>query len=60
MKLTCSKYNEKVDSEHAVCRHPGDYCQYRTSCMIIFLEKENRRNVSGGIAEKSEQEHVKE
>jgi len=43
MDLVCEKYKEKVDSEAPECRHPDDYCQFRTSCMIQFMEKENRR-----------------
>ena len=42
MELECAKYQEKMDSEQAVCRHPGDYCQHRQACMIHFIEKENR------------------
>ncbi|WP_420208522.1 RNA polymerase II-associated protein [Candidatus Electronema sp. JC] len=42
MELECAKYGEKMDSADAACRHPGDYCQYRKSCMIQFIERENR------------------
>lgn len=42
MELECAKYGEKMDTEQATCRHPGDYCQHRTSCMIQFIERENR------------------
>lgn len=42
MELECAKYGEKMDAEQAACRHPGDYCQHRTSCMIQFIERENR------------------
>ena len=40
MELICEKYNEKTFSEDAQCSHPGEYCKFRTSCMIHFLEKE--------------------
>lgn len=43
MELECIKYKEKVDAEAPVCNHPEDYCRFRTSCMIHFMEKENRR-----------------
>ena len=43
MKLQCEKFKETMDSETAECRHPDDYCQTRTSCMIQFLEKERKR-----------------
>ena len=44
MELECVKYHEKMESERAACRHPADYCQHRTSCMIHFIEKENRNS----------------
>ncbi|MCI5148063.1 MAG: RNA polymerase II-associated protein [Candidatus Electrothrix sp. MAN1_4] len=44
MELECAKYGEKMDADQAMCRHPGDYCQHRTSCMIQFMERENRGN----------------
>lgn len=42
MELECAKYGEKMDTEQAACRHPGDYCQHRTSCMIQFIERDKR------------------
>jgi len=42
MELECEKYKEKVDSENAVCRHPDDYCQFRSGCIIRFMERERR------------------
>ncbi len=42
MELECTKYGEKMNTAQAACRHPGDYCQHRTSCMIQFIERENR------------------
>jgi hypothetical protein len=42
MELECAKYGEKMDSETAMCRHPNDYCQHRKSCMIQFIERENK------------------
>lgn len=51
MELVCAKYNEKMDSEQASCRHPNEYCKYRTSCIIHFLgteqKKENRQGCDG-------------
>jgi len=43
VQLECEKYKDKVDPEAPVCRHPDDYCQFRTSCIIHFMEKEQRR-----------------
>ncbi len=43
MQLQCEKYKESMEAEEAECRHPDDYCQTRTSCMIQFLEKERKR-----------------
>jgi hypothetical protein len=56
MELECVKYHEKMDSEHAACRHPDDYCQHRTSCMIHFIGKENSR-ASGGSSADDEEQH---
>ena len=42
MELECFKYNEKMQAEDALCRHPADYCKYRTSCMIQFMSSENK------------------
>lgn len=44
MELECAKYHDKVSSDEPVCAHPGDYCQYRSSCMIHFMERELRRS----------------
>jgi len=58
VELECTKYKEKMASEEAACRHPGDYCQFRSSCMIQFLEKENRSNREGKDAEeRKDDEH---
>jgi hypothetical protein len=53
MELECAKYSEKMDAEQAACRHPGDYCQYRKSCMIQFIEREHR---GGKALDKAEAE----
>ena len=45
MELECVKYNEKMQAENAFCRHPGDYCKYRTSCMIQFMSGENKTDM---------------
>jgi hypothetical protein len=43
MEVECVKYKEKMDSSQARCRHPGAYCQHRSSCMIQFIEREERK-----------------
>jgi hypothetical protein len=43
LQLVCEKHKDKVDPDDPVCRHPYDYCQFRTSCIIHFMEKENQR-----------------
>lgn len=60
MELECEKYHEKMDSEQAACRHPGDFCQHRTSCMIHFIEKDNMRNVADVPVRNGKKEQVKE
>lgn len=52
MQLECEKYKEKVDFEHPYCRHPDDYCQFRSGCMIHFMEKENKREQKRSAVEK--------
>ncbi|MEA3468378.1 MAG: RNA polymerase II-associated protein [Thermodesulfobacteriota bacterium] len=43
MQLICDKYKETMESEDAECRHPDDYCQIRSSCIISYMEKERKR-----------------
>ncbi len=40
MDLVCVKFDETMSQEQARCRHTSDYCRFRTSCMIHFLEQE--------------------
>lgn len=40
MKLWCEKYREEMDADQAVCRHPREYCKYRTSCIINFTQSD--------------------
>ena len=43
MEVECGKYGERMSSEQAGCRHPGDYCKFRSSCIIHFLSRENKK-----------------
>lgn len=43
MELVCEKYKDKVDSDNPVCRHPDDFCQTRSGCIIHYMEKERER-----------------
>ncbi|MEW6328193.1 MAG: ferredoxin [Thermodesulfobacteriota bacterium] len=36
----CQKYQEPIKTKPPVCPHPLDYCQFRSSCPVHFLEKE--------------------
>ena len=57
MELECFKYKEKMKAEEAFCRHPGDYCKYRTSCVIQFMSSENKdKNGNQGSPEKTQPE----
>ena len=42
MELVCQKYQETMVAEGAWCRHPTEYCKFRTACLIQFVSKENR------------------
>ncbi len=46
----CAKDNIEIDMNKG-CRHPKDYCQYRSSCMIHFFEKERQRETEKGSEE---------
>lgn len=56
MELECVKYHEKMTSAEAHCRHLNDYCKYRSSCIIHYMEKENsyENSRSGNGKNKSE------
>jgi phosphoribosyl-AMP cyclohydrolase len=41
MELLCEKYNETMSAADAKCRHPGEYCKFRTACIIHFMGGEN-------------------
>jgi len=40
MECECVTCNETMAVENARCIHPGDYCKYRSSCIIHFMSKE--------------------
>lgn len=48
MDAFCRKYNEPVSpvskeatEKSAACKHPRDYCKFRSSCMVYFLSRED-------------------
>jgi len=47
MELFCEKYKETMDAENATCRHPSEYCKFRTACIIHFMDGENGGQQSG-------------
>lgn len=36
-KILCQKYNQEIDIKENPCPHPGDYCKFRSSCVINRL-----------------------
>jgi hypothetical protein len=38
----CAKDNSEIEMKEG-CKHPQDYCQHRSSCIIHFMEKEKKR-----------------
>jgi len=60
MELECEKYREKIDSATPVCRHPNDFCQYRTGCIVHFMEQENKREEKKSIAVDKDDREKKE
>lgn len=43
MEFVCEKYKERMAAAGAVCRHPQEYCKFRTSCIIHFSASEDRQ-----------------
>lgn len=60
MEVECVKYRERIDSEQAECRHPGDYCKFRSSCIIHFLGSEKKNEGAGASGTEAEAPVVKE
>ncbi|MDF1613557.1 RNA polymerase II-associated protein [Desulfurivibrio dismutans] len=51
MELFCEKYREKMAEEEAYCKRPGEYCKFRSACIIHFAGQERgrqRRRPEGG------------
>jgi hypothetical protein len=45
MKIVCEKYKEEMAQEEAACRHPKEYCKFRSSCLIHFMSRENSKEI---------------
>jgi phosphoribosyl-AMP cyclohydrolase len=50
MDLFCEKYKETMDGENAFCRHPKEYCKFRTACIIHFMGGENRVSYTDSVS----------
>jgi phosphoribosyl-AMP cyclohydrolase len=51
MDLFCEKYKETITVVKAYCRHPKEYCKYRTACIIHFMGDENSSAVAEEISD---------
>ena len=40
LEFFCEKFQEKIDSEKAVCQRPREYCKFRSACLLHFLTRE--------------------
>ncbi len=56
MELVCEKYKQSMATEGASCRHPKEYCKFRTACMINLMSSgfgqesgENREEGPGNM-----------
>ena len=49
MDLFCEKYKEAIPAETAYCKHPKEYCKFRTACIIHFMHGENGNSDSREI-----------
>ena len=62
MKLICEKYKEEMNQKEAVCRHPNEYCKFRSSCLIHFVSRENAHetdeNGENSKEDKQNEEHA--
>ena len=50
MDLFCEKYNENMPAEKAFCRHPKEYCKFRTACIIHFTDGEDSSSDSEDVS----------
>jgi len=56
MELFCEKYKETVNGDNIRCRRPKEYCKFRTSCLIHFMEAEE--GASDSEEPEVEEEHM--
>ena len=54
MDLFCEKYKETIPADKASCRHPTEYCKFRTACIIHFMGGENNSGNSKAAADKED------
>lgn len=54
MDLFCEKYKEMVAAGEARCRHPKEYCKFRTACIIHFMGGEDSGTDSENFANEEE------
>jgi phosphoribosyl-AMP cyclohydrolase len=54
MDLFCEKYKEEVAAAEARCRHPKEYCKFRTACIIHFMGGEDSSTDSKDFANEEE------
>ena len=54
MDLFCEKYKETVPASKPVCRHPKEYCKFRTACVIHFMGGENTSGNLSAAADKED------
>jgi hypothetical protein len=50
----CQKDNLYINFSRG-CLHPGDFCPYRTACMVYFLQKEREYEEKKNKSDKNEQ-----
>ena len=42
----CMKYNSSVPGDAVRCCDPTTYCKFRPSCLISFMEKEQKKQLN--------------
>ncbi len=54
MKVICEKYREEMTVAQAICRHPGEYCKFRSACLIHFITKEKKLENENNLKESND------
>lgn len=40
MEAYCEKYRQRLSGDELKCKHPSEYCKFRSSCIAHFVGKD--------------------